>query len=160
MTRLLWKQNLTEPAWNLGVLAVAGALLAWSLWSGLRRAGLLRSTLPFWGAGLFFYLLAADMKWVEVNDHSPRYITHSLFFFFVAMGIAMVAMAPWKIKAMRRSLWFFLFVWEKRMRPGARLVALEGDSDLEKYLGLYQVSPVRELEHKNGLILLEIGQRQ
>jgi hypothetical protein len=50
-------------------------------------------------------------------------------------------------------------MWEKRMRPGARLVALEGDSDLKKYLGVYQVPPVRELEHKNGLILLEIGQR-
>ena len=65
MTRLLWEENLTEPAWSLGVLAVAGALLAWSLWSGLRRAGLLRSTLPFWVAGIFFYLLAADMKWVD-----------------------------------------------------------------------------------------------
>ena len=241
MTRLLWEENLTGPAWNLGVLAVAGALLAWGSWSGLRRAGLLRSTLPFWGAGIFFYLLVADMKWVEVNGHSPRYITHSLFFFFVGLGIAMVAMIPWKIKAMRRSLGLFLFVllllppvaryglpstslprrfleerfgaytaqilewnptgiigdywrvwptvfhvhwkqletgkrsefyglshrsfstrhmWEKLMRPGARLVALEGDSDLEKYLDLYQVSPVRELERKNGLVLMEIGQRQ
>jgi hypothetical protein len=241
MTRLLWEENITEPAWSLGVLAAAGALLAWSSWSGLRRAELLRSTLPFWGAGLFFYLLAADMKWVAVNDHSPRYITHSLLFFFVGMGIAMVAMVPWKINAMRRSLWLFLLVllllppvarfglpsislprrvledrfgaytaqilvwnpafmigdywrvwptvfhahwkqiekgkafdffglshrsfpthymWENLMRPGARLVALEGDSDLQKYLDLYQVSPVRELERKNGLILLEIGQRQ
>jgi hypothetical protein len=51
-------------------------------------------------------------------------------------------------------------MWKKLMQPGARLVALEGDSDLEKYLDIYQVPPARELERKHGLILMEIGQRQ
>ena len=51
-------------------------------------------------------------------------------------------------------------MWGDLIQPGARLVALEGDSDLEKYLDVYRISPVRELERKNGLILLEIEKKE